>query len=71
MLKIVGFIFIVIGVLILLAAIIPEKIMETPAIEKASKLLNFEAFVMFCRTLLQKKNMFFPPILIINTCFIE
>ena len=55
----VGFIFIVIGVLILLDAIIPENIMGTPAIGKASKLLNFEAFVMLCRTLLQKRICFF------------
>ena len=47
MLKIVGFIFIVIGELILLDAIIPENIMGTPAIEKASKLLNFEAFAAY------------------------
>ena len=59
MLKIVGFIFIVIGELILPDAIIPENIMGTPAIGKASKLLNFEAFVMLCRTLLQKRICFF------------
>ena len=56
----VGFIFIVIGELILLDAIIPENIKGTPTSGKASKLLNFEAFVMLCRTLLQKRICFFP-----------